>query len=650
MGHRAQIATRVIALGLLTSLIACPAKHKPTATAVSLAFARGGTVRVGLTADSLGQSGPGDSSLDPQREYIPEPFEILRCCLTRTLYQYSGHPTNQGGAELRPDLAESLPDVSKDGLTWTIHIRKGVHYAPPLAGQEVVAQDFVTALKRIAIVTKPDSGDYAVYYDVIQGYAAYASGKANTISGVATPDPHTLVLTLTTRAGDFADRLVLPGTSPIPTIASVGGEFGVATGHDTGDGRFLVATGPYMFAGSEALTPEAAPKDQKPVSGFQASSKVIHLVRNPSWVPATDPLRLAYPDKIDLFLASDPAQLASDLEKGKIDVIMFGGPPFDYPTELLHRYQSEPALGRTVILPRDSIRYISMNLAVPPFDDVHIRRAANFIIDRQAYLNISGGYLVGQVATHVILDSLEQGRLVNYNPYRTDGPADALEKAKAEVRLSKYDHNHDGICDAAVCNGVRALEFPKDLARAVRGARLVANELALIGIKLKIDPRDPGDFFGLMSTPTAHIPMGIDAGWSKDFLNASNFITPLFAGDRVSNAFTVPGAAAGGCCNYAEVGATSSQLRGWGYRVTSVASADDRINQCLQLIGGPQLDCWTALDEYLTESIVPWVPLLSENEFNAVPARVRNFSIDQWTLMPSLDQIVVSPSPSPSGS
>ena len=144
--------------------------------------------------------------------------------------------------------------------------------------------------------------------------------------------------------------------------------------------------------------------------------------------------------------------------------------------------------------------------------------------------------------------------------------------------------------------------------------------------------------------------MGIAPGWSHDFLNASNFITPLFAGSRVSAAFTVPGAPLGSCCNYSNVGATAAQLHGWGYAVTKVPGADDRINDCLQLVGNPQVECWTALDQYLTETVVPWVPLLLENSINVIPKRVVNFSLDQFTTLPSLDQIVVQGGPTPSPS
>jgi peptide/nickel transport system substrate-binding protein len=639
----------LVLLVIIVALVACPAKGPARKSGASLKFPRGGTVHAAVVSDVLGQAGPGDSTLDPSREYEGEAFELLRCCLVRTLYGYSGRPTAEGGADLRPDLAAGPPTVSPDGLTWTIHIRPGLHYAPPLQDQEIVAQDFVTALKRVARVTAQDFGDYAVYYSVIQGFDAYAKGKADTISGVATPDSHTLVLTVVDRVGDFGDRFAMAATAPIPTLKSAPtAEFGVATGHDAGYGSYLIATGPYMFEGSESLTPGAPVKEQKPVTGLLPKAKVIRLVRNPSWDPATDDLRPAYPDRIEVQIVPSVEDIQKGIDRGTVDVMMFGGPPVDEPLDQFHRFQADPMLGRTYVFSRDSTRYATMNIAVPPFDDIHVRKAANYIVDKKAFINAFGGPLAGASPTHIVLDSLEDNQLVNYNPYRSSGRDDALAQAKREMRLSKYDANKDGLCDAAACRDVAALAFGRPA--AIDGARSVAHDLGLIGINVHVTPTDGETFFQKITQPKLKVPLGLAPAWSHDFMNASNFITPLFASPKVSATFTVPGGEQGACCDYSLVGASAASLKVWGYKVTHVPSADDRIIQCLRLTGRPQLQCWTALDQYLTEQIVPWIPLILENSILVVPSRVANISVDQFTALPSLDQVVIKASPSPSAS
>ena len=637
-----------LAAAIALLLTACPTKHSAVATGAELLFPRGGVVRVAAPADDFGQAGPGDPYMDPSREYAAEPWEIFRCCLLRTLYNYSGKPTNEGGAELRPDLATGPPSISADGTTWTFHIKAGIHYAPPLATQEIVAGDFITALKRTARVTLQDGGDYSQYFYIIQGYEKYANKQADTISGLATPDAHTLVVTLTERTGDLADRFVLAATAPIPTLPSApDAPFGVATGHDAGYGRFLVASGPYMFDGSAALDLSASVAQQKPVSGFPPKSTSMRLVRNPSWVASSDALRPAYPDEIDVSLAPSLEDLLARIDRGDSDVELWDGPPLDFPKAELAKYQNDPTLGRLMVTSRDSIRYASLNLAIPPFDDVHVRKAVNLIVDKQSFVGRWGGPLTGAPATHVIMDSLEDNQLVNYDPYRTSGPEDALEKARAEMRLSRYDANHDGICDAAACTHVRSMAFGPP--SAIDASRALANELSALGIHLDLKSVKGPTFFQTVTDPTTKIAVGLPAGWSKDFINASNYMVPLFASPHLSPFFAVPGGPPG-TFNYALVGATSELLRKWGYGDVHVPSADDRIKECLGLTGAPQLQCWSALDQYLMETVVPWIPLLVENGFEIVPKRVVNISIDQFITVPSLDQVVVRRTPSPSPS
>ena len=45
------------------------------------------------------------AAFDPAKEYYQLSFEILKCCLARTLYATNGKPVDEGGAELRPDIA-----------------------------------------------------------------------------------------------------------------------------------------------------------------------------------------------------------------------------------------------------------------------------------------------------------------------------------------------------------------------------------------------------------------------------------------------------------------------------------------------------------------------------------------------------------------
>ena len=60
-----------------------------------------------------------------------------------------------------------------------------------------------------------------------------------------------------------------------------------------------------------------------------------------------------------------------------------------------------------------------MNLGVPPFDDVHVRKAVNWAWNKAGGRQIAGGPLVGMNAGHVFPDGLLNNLLKDYNPYAT---------------------------------------------------------------------------------------------------------------------------------------------------------------------------------------------------------------------------------------
>jgi ABC-type transport system substrate-binding protein len=142
-----------VAITVLASACTGGAKPQPSAPATN-PIPTGGTLRVGVLID--GGVGRCDMTFcggqvnDPQINGIVGPtYELLRCCLLRTLLSYNGQSTSGGGTLLRPDLAAALPEVSADGLTWTFHLRAGLHYAPPLQSTEITAGDFIRSVERL---------------------------------------------------------------------------------------------------------------------------------------------------------------------------------------------------------------------------------------------------------------------------------------------------------------------------------------------------------------------------------------------------------------------------------------------------------------------------------------------------------------------
>jgi len=139
----------------------------------------------------------------------------------RTVLSYNGRTTEEGGTELRPDLAASMPDVSPDGLTWTFRLKDGLRYAPPLQDVEITSTDVIRALAREARIGTVENGGYAFYYSSIEGFDDFAAGEASSISGLQAPVHLTLIVWTIHLPGDTGYKWSLPSAPMIPTGVSV---------------------------------------------------------------------------------------------------------------------------------------------------------------------------------------------------------------------------------------------------------------------------------------------------------------------------------------------------------------------------------------------------------------------------------------------
>ena len=496
----------------------------------------GGTLRMAQLADV-------GAAFDPQKEYYTVSWEYYRCCLLRTLMSYEGVPTAEGGADIFPDLAAGEPTLSGDGLTTTFRIKPGLMYAPPKDDTEITAQDFIRAMEREA--NPKASAGYSFYYSVIEGFDDFAAGGADTITGLSAPDTRTLEIRTTSPIGDIGYRFAMAATAPIPPDDE-GERLGVAEGHDRNYGRFLVASGPYMFEGSETMDFSAEPKDQVEVPGYVPGRSVV-LVRNPSYDPATDGLRDAFPDRIEVRIGGDNDDLYNQVAAGDLDFVVDGV----VPAEKIRDYQTNPDLqDRMNVYASDAVRYVSFNLAEPPFDDVHVRKAVNWAFDKQGFRQLRGGESVGEIAGHIMVDSLENDFLADYDPYETPNSSGDPEKAKEEMALSAYDTDGDGVCDAPECSNIltvtdREDPYPDQMA-------LLKQFLEPIGLTLDDKQLEIGTMYNQCNDANSHHALCAGPGWGKDYADGVTFAEPLFTSAGLWES----------CCNYSLLGATPSSSLG----------------------------------------------------------------------------------------
>ena len=186
---------------------------------------------------------------------------------------------------LQPALAEAMPVISDNGLTYTFKIKKNVHFQDNAAfangkGRELKAKDFIYSFKRLSDPRITSDGfwifdqkikglnEWAAALQNIKGDAKSLEGKAlfdKPIEGLSAPDDYTLVIKLTKPYYQLNYVLAMSYASVIPqeAVERYGAEFL----------NNPVGTGPFMLAKA---------------SDWVRNSKVT-LIKNPNWRGETYP-------------------------------------------------------------------------------------------------------------------------------------------------------------------------------------------------------------------------------------------------------------------------------------------------------------------------------------------------------------------------
>src|ERR687885_947877 len=131
-------------------------------------------------------------NIDPGITYYQMGFQIAKAT-QRSLYGYK--PDDPIHAV--PDLAESDPQISSDGKTVTVKIRKGVKFSPPV-NREVTSKDVKYAIER-GFFNTVNNGYAGAYFGDIEG-AKVGAKPGTKIPGIETPDDQTVVFKLEPRS------------------------------------------------------------------------------------------------------------------------------------------------------------------------------------------------------------------------------------------------------------------------------------------------------------------------------------------------------------------------------------------------------------------------------------------------------------------
>jgi peptide/nickel transport system substrate-binding protein len=495
----------------------------------------------------------------------------------------------------------------------------------------VVCDDVLYAFERIG--TPSVGAQYGFYYEnTIEGLLDFKEGKADEISGITCVDDQTIEFKLTEPTGDFLFRLAMPAAGPVPR------EVGECFEKSTEYGRYMISSSSYMLEGSEELDIDGGCKGMKPIAGYDPSKHVI-LVRNPNYDASTDnpELRSNNIDRFEYRLNTNEDDIFRKVESGDIQMAQTPTP------QALRRFSTDPELKDQLhVNSGDRIWYITMNLAVPPFDDINVRKAANLVMDKEALQRAWGGPVQGDIATHIVPNAMVGDRLEDYDPYATPDGAGDVEAAKEMMKESKYDSDGDGVCDDPVCKDV--LHFSRNESPWSEMVPVIESSFKKIGIELRT--RELADAYPPIQTVSNLIPVASVPGWGKDYPDVYTFVGFLFDGRNIL---------AEGNTNYSLVGLTPERAAelekesDFQFPVPDVLggipSVNDDIDACQDVTDAEErVDCWVGIDQKLMEEVVPWVPYLDANNITVTSDAVTKWEFDPFAGEASIVHMAVDPS------
>jgi peptide/nickel transport system substrate-binding protein len=409
-------------------------------------------------------------TMDPNAWYFAVTWGLANAMCT-TLIRYSDEP-GVAGTSLVPGIA-SMPTVSSNGLTYTYTLRPGARFAD---GQPITPADVKYTYMRL-MAPAVDTGT-GYYFLGLSGAPQYLAGKSKTLAGITTTST-TVTFHLTAPDGAFLYKTALPTTCPVPT----GTPLKPIT---NGSLEQKYASGPFKL---QSYSP----------------GRQIVLVFNKNYDQSLG-VR-GHIAKIVFSIGVQSTQAVEEIQAGQLDF-----QTSNLATADILKISHNPSLQSQVhTSPRPSITYLFLNNEVPPFNNVDVRKAVNYAINRTEILQQWGGPLAGTVSDNII----PAGQL-DYKQFNLYPNTPNLTEAKKLMAESGVKTPINTV-----------LRTQNDTPGFINMAQVIQANLKPLGINVQIVGSPNSVNGSYIGNYKARVPMGIEP-WSLDFPDGEAIINTGF--------------------------------------------------------------------------------------------------------------------------
>ncbi|MFF7274148.1 ABC transporter substrate-binding protein [Streptomyces griseorubiginosus] len=514
------------------------------------------------------------SDFDPARLYTSGggnvPSLVFRTLTTRN------RESGAAGAKVVPDLATDTGRPNKDATVWTYTLKKGLKYED---GTAITSADIKYGIERSFA---PELSGGAPYLrDWLVGAAGYQGPYKDKkgLSAIETPDARTIVFHLNKPEGEFPYLATQTQFTPVPKAKDTGTKYE----------EHPVSSGPYKVVKNEN------------------DGQTLLLERNTYWSAATDAERKAYPDRIDVKSGLDSSVINQRLSASQgADSTAVTTDTNLGPAELAKVAGDKELAARVGTGHFGYTNYIAFNPKVKPFNDIKVRQAISYAVDRSSVVNAAGGSALAEAATTFLPNQKSFG----YEPYDLF-PAGATGNAAKAKELLKEAGYPNGLTVTLTHSNAQDFETSPEIATALQDA------LKKAGITVKLQGLEDNNYRDKIHSVKTE-PGFFLAHWGADWPSGGPFLAPIFDGRQIVK--------------------DGANFNSGLLNDKSVNAEIDAINKLTDLDAAAKR--WGALDKRIGEQALT-VPLFHPVYKRLVGKDIRNVVISDWTGVLDISQVAV---------